>query len=142
VSESKQTIQARQQWIKLYQQTQNAGLVCRRCGISRPTLRKWWHRFQQHGEEGLLSHSRRPSNSPKRKLDSPKEALIIDLRLKRKLGPQLIQAELLRLHNCRLSTATIWKVLRRNHAKPLQRRRATKPKRYSRNPDVSTYEWT
>ena len=130
MSESKKTIQARDQWIRLYQQTQNAGLVCRRCGISRPTLRKWWCRFQQHGNEGLLSHSRRPSNSPKRKLDSPKEALIIDLRLKRKIGPQL--AELLRLHNCRLSTSTIWKVLRRNHAKPLQRRRDTKPKRYSR----------
>ena len=56
----------------------------------------------------------------------------MDLRLKRKLGPQLIQAELLRLHNCRLSTSTIWKVLHRNHAKLLQRRRDTKPKRYSR----------
>ena len=132
MTDSKQIIQARQQWIELYQQTQNAGLVCRRCGISRPTLRKWWRRFQQHGDEGLSSHSRRPSNSPQRKLDGPKEALILDLRRTRQLGPQLIQAELLRLHNCRLSTSTIWKVLYRNQAKPLQRRRRAKPKRFSR----------
>jgi hypothetical protein len=27
-------------WVQMYQRTQNAGLVCRRCGICRPTLRK------------------------------------------------------------------------------------------------------
>ncbi len=27
--------------IKLYEDTGDAGLVCRRYGISRPTLRKW-----------------------------------------------------------------------------------------------------
>ncbi|WP_435370220.1 helix-turn-helix domain-containing protein, partial [Acinetobacter indicus] len=25
----------------------DAGLVCRRCGISRPTLRKWWKRYSE-----------------------------------------------------------------------------------------------
>jgi hypothetical protein len=39
---------------------------------------------------------------------------------------------LLPLHNCWLSTSTIWKVLRRNQAKPPQRRRCAKPKRFSR----------
>jgi hypothetical protein len=33
-------VKARRGWIKLYQQTGDAGLVCRCCGISRPTLRK------------------------------------------------------------------------------------------------------
>ena len=40
--DSPETLKARLTWITLYQQTQNAGLVCRRCGISRPTLRKWF----------------------------------------------------------------------------------------------------
>ncbi|MBV9386068.1 MAG: IS481 family transposase, partial [Chroococcidiopsidaceae cyanobacterium CP_BM_ER_R8_30] len=31
-------IKQRLRWIKLYEQTGNAGLVCLRCGISRPTL--------------------------------------------------------------------------------------------------------
>lgn len=33
---------ARLGWVELYAKTGVAGLVCRRCGISRPTLRKWW----------------------------------------------------------------------------------------------------
>src|SRR3954469_12759010 len=40
-------------WIRLYEQVGDAGLVCRRCGISRPTLRKWWRRYQAEGEAGL-----------------------------------------------------------------------------------------
>jgi hypothetical protein len=32
-------------YIKLYQELGNAGLVCLRCGISRPTLRKWLERY-------------------------------------------------------------------------------------------------
>ncbi|MBB1277363.1 IS481 family transposase, partial [Pseudoalteromonas sp. SR43-3] len=30
-------IKQRLKWIELYEKTNNAGLVCRRCGISRPT---------------------------------------------------------------------------------------------------------
>ena len=47
-------------WVKLYEQTHNAGLTCRRCGISRPTLRKCWRQYQTQGEAGLQSMSRRP----------------------------------------------------------------------------------
>ena len=35
-------IQQRLHWVELYSQCKDAGLVCRRCGILRPTLRKWW----------------------------------------------------------------------------------------------------
>ena len=48
-------IRQRLGWVKLYEETGNAGLVCRRCGISRPTLRKWWRRYQEAGEDGLRS---------------------------------------------------------------------------------------
>lgn len=34
-------IKQRLAWVQLYFETGNAGLTCRRCGISRPTLRKW-----------------------------------------------------------------------------------------------------
>ena len=33
-------LRARLQWVQLYLRTGHAGLTCRRCGISRPTLRK------------------------------------------------------------------------------------------------------
>ena len=45
-------------WVRLYEEVGNAGVVCRRCGISRPTLRKWWRRYQGEGEAGLHDRSR------------------------------------------------------------------------------------
>jgi len=38
-------VKMRLQWVQHYQQTRNAGLTCRRCGITRPTLRKWVQRL-------------------------------------------------------------------------------------------------
>jgi transposase InsO family protein len=59
--------------------------------------------------------------------------LILVLRDERKLGPKRIQAELLRQHDLRLSTATIWKVLHAHERAPLVRRRPPEtPRRYSR----------
>jgi hypothetical protein len=59
--------------------------------------------------------------------------LILALRDERKLGPQRIQAELLRHHGFRLSTATIWKVLHVHTRPPLVRRRPPeRSRRYSR----------
>jgi transposase-like protein len=55
---------ARLGWITLYKQTGNAALVCRRCGISAPTLRKWVRHYELEGEAGLQDRSRRPKTSP------------------------------------------------------------------------------
>jgi transposase-like protein len=71
---------ARLGWVRLYAQTGDAGLVCRRCGIARPTLRKWWRRYQAAGEAGLLPRSCRPHHSPRQKVFAPQEALILTLR--------------------------------------------------------------
>ena len=46
---------ARLQWVKLYEEIKDAGIVCRRCGISRPTLRKWLKRYAEKGLAGLKS---------------------------------------------------------------------------------------
>ena len=51
----------RLRWIEAYEATGSAGLVCARFGISRPTLRKWWRRYQESGPDGLAETSRRPS---------------------------------------------------------------------------------
>lgn len=48
-------IQQRLQWVKLFEELGNTGFVYRRCGISGPTLRKWWRRYQKSGEAGLES---------------------------------------------------------------------------------------
>jgi transposase-like protein len=45
-------IQQRLAWVKLFEETNDASLICRRSGI-RPTLRKWWKRYSEQGVDGL-----------------------------------------------------------------------------------------
>lgn len=120
-------------WIQLYEQTKDFGLVCRRCGISRPTLRKWWRRYQADGLTGLEEKSRRPNKTPLPKVTESYEKLILEFRLGRNLGARRIQAELIRHHNFKLSTKTIEKVLRLNNAPPIRRHKnKQKINRYNR----------
>lgn len=99
-------IKMRLGWVELFDQTKNAGLVCRRCGISRPTLRKWVRRHEAYGLEGLQDQSKRPHNSPHTKVNTQVESWILALR-KRRLGARRIKNELYRHHNFSLSLATV-----------------------------------
>ncbi len=123
----------RLKWIFYYQKFSNAGKACLKCGISRPTLRKWFRRYQQDGIEGLKDKSRRPLNSPAQKITPSIESLVLKLRKKRKLGVKRIRSELYRLHNISISLATIHKILKRNQVKalPKYRRKRRKVKRYN-----------
>ena len=126
-------IKKRMTWINLYEQIGNAGLVCRRCGISRPTLRMWLGRYREFGEAGLASRSRRPHRSPNRKVVEQNERYILDLRHTRQLGARRIQNELKWLHNRELGLATIQKVLLRHQVLPLKRKcRQSHARRYQR----------
>ena len=64
-------------WVRLYKELGNAGVVCRRYGISRPILRKWRRSYQAEGEVGLQDRSRRPHHSPNRKVFEHEEELIL-----------------------------------------------------------------
>ncbi len=126
-------IKAREKWVNLYLETKDAGFVCRKCGISRPTLRKWHQRYLKDGLPGLSSQSKRPHSSPNKKLIPEHIKLILKLRTERNLGARRIQTELIRLHNCPLSLASIHKALTTQHVQPIQKlRRKKKFKRYSR----------
>ncbi len=121
-------------WVKLYEQVGNAGLVCRRCGISRPTLRKWWCRYRAEGEASLESRSRRPHTSPGRKVLAGQEELILRLRRERQLGIKRLKNELVRQHGLKLALDTIHKVLLRHGENQLKRPRLKRKgtRRYSR----------
>jgi transposase InsO family protein len=126
-------IKARTRWVNLYLETKDAGFVCRKCGISRPTLRKWYCRFLKDGLPGLNDQSKRPHSSPNQKLNSECNKLILNLRNERNLGARRIQTELIRLHNCSLSLASIHKALTTQQAQPIIKLRRKKQfKRYSR----------
>lgn len=129
------TANARLGWVKLYEQIGDAGVVCRRCGISRPTLRKWCRRYQAEGEAGLRDRSRRPLRSPQRRVFEREEQLILQLRRDRKLCIKRLRIELIRLHRLKLSIDTIHKVLVRHGENRLKRPRLQRKKgtkRYSR----------
>jgi transposase InsO family protein len=106
--------QARLGWIKLYEEIGDAGVVGRRRGISRPTLRKWWRRYQAQGTAGLEGRSRRPRSSPRRKVLEREEGLILQLRRERKLGLERLRIGLIRSHGLKLSLDTLHKVLVRH----------------------------
>lgn len=128
-----QSVRARLKWIHLWEETGNLSLVSRRCGISRLTLRKWMLRYRGEGVQGLKDRSRRPLRSPGRRVTEREEAWILELRAERNLGARRIQAELLRLHEFRLSLETIHKVLKRHGVPRLKRpRRGKRNKRYAR----------
>lgn len=121
-------------WINLFLKVNNAEMVCRRCGISRPTLRKWLRRYESKGMEGLKSQSKRPIRSPRKKLFEQQEQWILYLRRTRNLGARRIQCELKRLHNCSLSLETIHKVLERFQESLLKHKRKPRKgrRRYNR----------
>jgi transposase-like protein len=81
-------LQARRIWVRTFHETQNAGITCRRCGITRPTLRKWVRRFEAQGEAGLHSRSRRPHRLASSKRTPELLERISELRHKRNLGPR------------------------------------------------------
>ncbi|MCF6774942.1 helix-turn-helix domain-containing protein, partial [Thiotrichales bacterium 19X7-9] len=126
-------IKARLQWVKLYELKQDAGYVCRHCGISRPTLRKWLKRYKELGIDGLNDQSKKPHYSPNQKINEQVKQWILDLRKDRNLGARRIQTELFRLYNYSLSLASIHKVLTLEKVNPIKKlKRKTKYKRYSR----------
>ncbi len=132
--EAERAVRRRRKWIAAYQELGDAGAVCRRFGISRPTLRKWLRRYDADGDAGLTERSRRPFRSPARKIGEGEAELIVRLRRERSLGVKRLRIELERLHGLRLAASTLHKVLGRHGLSALPRKRRVRhePKRYSR----------
>lgn len=127
------SVRQRLKWVRMYAANHDAGLTCRRCGISRPTLRLWAQRFRDLGEAGLTSRSRRPRRSPRQKVTTSDRNLILTCRRERNIGARRIQIELRLEHRIELSITTISKVLAAASVPPLRRpRRTITSKRYTR----------
>jgi transposase InsO family protein len=126
-------VRKRLRWVELFLQVKNCSVVCLKCGISRPTLRKWLQRYKEKGVDGLIAESRRPKSSPATKIHDQHRKWIRELR-DRRLGSRRIQSELKRVHDFNISRTTIDKILRGMDAKPLSRpRRSGKGRtRYAR----------
>jgi transposase InsO family protein len=104
-------IQKRLHWVELFEKLKNTAVVCRECGISRPTLRKWVERYRQNGLDGLNDQSKKPNSSPNVRISEREQAWIAELR-GRGLGSRRIQSELKRSHDFEVSRPTIEKRLK------------------------------
>ena len=67
--------------------------VAAEMGISRPTAYKWWRRWQDDGEAGLVDRSSRPHSCP-HQTSPAMEAQIVELRTTLKRGPARIGGQL------------------------------------------------
>jgi transposase len=99
-------MQRRLRWVELFLKIKNYSVVCLRCGISRPTLRKWVRQFQENGVDGLRAASKRPKSSPAAKVAGKHRDWIRELR-NRGLGSRRIQNELKHFYNFEISRATV-----------------------------------
>ena len=48
-------VRKRLRWVQLFEELKNGTQVCLKCGISRPTLRKWVDRYRERGVAGAES---------------------------------------------------------------------------------------
>jgi transposase InsO family protein len=81
-----------------------AAHVAGEMGVSRATAYKWWHRYVEEGQAGLIDRSSRPLRSPRR-TPARVERQIETLRRRTKLGPVRIA---IRLH---MPASTVHRVL-------------------------------
>ena len=80
--------------------------VARQMGLSRGTVAKWWRRWCEHGEAGLVDRSSRPHSSPRRTPERVEER-ICRLRRSTRRGPVYLGAR------TGVPASTVWRVLRR-----------------------------
>jgi len=113
-----QEIHSRLRWNEHYQACGNLGVTCQRCGVSRPTRRKWLHRYE---ESSLVGNSRRSHSAPNKKIFREQEQAVLLLKHENNPGAHRIQNELKRQHQLSLSLSTIHKILVKNKVKPLRR---------------------
>ncbi|MGH9975722.1 MAG: helix-turn-helix domain-containing protein, partial [Nitrososphaeraceae archaeon] len=88
--------------------------ICKRYGVSRKAYCKWNNRYTLKGIEGLSDLSRRPNNINYKKITSEVEETVLDLRLTKRFGCNLIKFRLRRIVGISLSTRTIYKILKRH----------------------------
>lgn len=76
-------------------------------GVARQTVHKWWRRYREAGEAGLVDRSSRP-RSCARRLDPKTERRIVELRRQRRVGPARLGPQI------GVPASTLHRVLQRN----------------------------
>jgi putative transposase len=114
---------ARRLLIETYEETESLSETARVWDTSRHLVRKWVRRYEELGEVGLESQSRRPHNSP-RQTPPEIEEKVMDAWRKTKYG-RFRLARYLADQGFHISPHTIRHILKRN--RPPQQRKRRKP---------------
>ena len=103
--------EAREKWVALYKQIGNVWGVAGRCGIARSTLQRWIKRK----EENLFTdRSHRPHRLGRQKCGPEDEALVLKVRDEFKYGKLRICTHLFRIHDLKISTSTVARILEKH----------------------------
>ncbi len=86
--------------------------IAQEMGVSRTTAYRWWGRYQQLGQAGLVDRPSIPAHSPRR-TTAHLEQRILGLRRRERLGPARIAARL------GLPASTVHRVLVRHQLNPV-----------------------
>ena len=122
-------VEAREKWVALYKQIGNISVTARRCGIARSTLQRWIKRQ----DEAKLDRSHRPNRLGRQKFDDQQELLVLQIRDEFKYGKLRICSHLLRLHDLKISTSTVARILKKHSIKPVRRfKKNIPPVRYAK----------
>jgi transposase len=103
----------------------NIALTCRRYGISRECYYKWWRKYQQMGEEGLINQKPCPQN-PSIRVKPEIEEKVLELRQNHHLGPKRISWYIKRYFGLSVSECGVRGVLLRHGLNRLPRPSVTK----------------
>jgi len=113
MSQQQRLIKLRLSWFRHVQEiTHNVAKTCRYYGIARRTYYFWYNRYQEYGLEGLKDRSRRPHHSPRATKPEIIEKIVY-LRQRYYFGPLKIQMYLLRYHDIKMTSSTIYRILKR-----------------------------
>ena len=108
--------------------------ACEIFEISRTTYFNWKRKYDKYGEEGLL-RKKRDSQRYWNSIDKTTVDLILKLREEHKLGTWRIKWYLERYHDINISESSVYRTLKRNNVKPLDKiitRKAMGLKRYAK----------
>lgn len=109
--------------------------LCEIFQISKTTFYNWKKKYDHEGKKGL-ERKIRPYETYGNRIDSKTIELILKLRSEHQLGTWRIKWYLERYHGIQVSESSVYRTLKRNDIKPLERittRRAMATKRYEKN---------
>ena len=91
-------------------ESENVALTCRHFGISRQIFYKWRARYEEHGEAGLLDHSKAPKSCPR--ATAPEVvSKILYLRQNYHFGCGRIASYLKRYHQISIASSSVQRIL-------------------------------